>query len=192
MRPTRDQWAMSLAQLTAMRATCCRRQVGAVLLNERGHVLATGYNGVAAGLPHCNEVTDEVVNPDLAKGDGTYRVAEHWERATIKVHGHACSGATAPSGQSLDSCQAIHAEQNAMLQCRDVYAIHTAYVTASPCMTCTKLLLNTGCQRIVFLEEYPHPEAKALWESSGRVWCKLEADDLIAMLIRKTQEVKHA
>lgn len=174
MRPSRDQWAMGLAQLTALRATCCRRKVGAVLLNERGHVLATGYNGVAAGLPHCNEVTGEVVNPALDRGDGTYRVAEHWEKPTVKVHGHACEGAHAPSGQSLDACQAIHAEQNAMLQCRDVYAIHTAYVTASPCITCCKLLLNTSCQRVVFLEEYPHAAAKELWLSAGRRWDKLE------------------
>ena len=50
MRPTRDQWAIQLAQLTAERSTCCRRHVGCILLNERGHVLATGYNGVAAIL----------------------------------------------------------------------------------------------------------------------------------------------
>lgn len=60
-----------------------------------------------------------------------------------------------------------------MLQCRDVYAIHTAYVTASPCMTCIKLLLNTTCERIVFVEEYPHPEARKLWESAGRAWEQL-------------------
>lgn len=152
MRPSRDEWAMKLALLTAQRATCCRgRQVGCVLLSARGHVLATGYNGVAAGFPHCNhhDPFDPIGFP------------------------HACSGANAPSGQSLDACQAIHAEQNAMLQCRDVYAIHTAYVTASPCMTCIKLLLNTACERIVFVEEYSHPEARKLWEYAGRLWEQL-------------------
>jgi len=151
MRPSRDEWAMKLALLTAQRATCCRRRVGCVLLNARGHVLATGYNGVAAGLPHCNQ--HDPFNPTGFP--------------------HACAGASAPSGQSLDACQAIHAEQNAMLQCRDVYSIHTAYVTASPCMTCVKLLLNTTCERIVFVEEYPHPEARKLWESAGRAWEQL-------------------
>jgi dCMP deaminase len=159
MRPSRDEWAMGLAQLTAKRSTCLRRKVGAVLLNERGHVLATGYNGVAAGMPHCNEATDTCE-------DGTHR-------ETIKVYGHSCSGAHALSGQSLDSCQAIHAEQNALLQCRDVYAIHTAYVTASPCITCCKLLLNTGCQRIVFLDAYPHSSARDLWVGAGRIWEQL-------------------
>lgn len=153
MRPSRDQWAMNMAVLTAKRATCLRRQVGAVLLNERGHVLATGYNGVAAGQPHCNDVDDVGFGP--------------------VIHPHACSGATSPSGTNLDGCQAIHAEQNALLQCRDVYSIHTCYVTASPCVTCTKLLLNTSCQRIVFLEPYPHSDAQKLWESAGRQWEQL-------------------
>lgn len=161
MRPTRDQWAIQLAQLTAQRSTCCRRQVGCVLLNERGHVLATGYNGVAAGMPHCNDVAVASYDPESGEAEGTY-------------HPHACQGAKAPSGTNLDGCQAIHAEQNALLQCKDAYQIHTAYVTASPCMTCTKLLLNTSCQRIVFVEEYPHNQAQALWEAAGREWLKFD------------------
>lgn len=178
MRPTRDQWAMGLAMVTSRRATCLRRQVGCVLLNERGHVLATGYNGVAAGRPHCNDVTGQTINPALwvvpeNDAPGYFRNAEHWEMPLVPVHDHACPGATAPSGTNLDGCHAVHAEQNAMLQCRDVYAIHTAYVTASPCITCTKLLLNTSCQRIVFLEPYPHSDAQALWESAGRLWERL-------------------
>ncbi len=162
MRPSRDQWAMDMAALTAKRATCLRRQVGAVLLNERGHVLATGYNGVAAGLPHCNEEVDTGYGSD-----------EHFAHLAHVHTPHACSGAHSPSGTNLDGCQAIHAEQNALLQCRDIYSIHTCYVTASPCVTCTKLLLNTSCQRIVFLEEYPHSEARKLWEAAGRQWEQL-------------------
>lgn len=155
VRPSRDEWAMGLALLTAERATCLRRKVGCVLLNERGHVLSTGYNGVAAGQPHCNHA---VLKTQVSA-----------------MFPHACSAANAPSGTQLDGCQAIHAEQNALLQCRDVFQIHTAYVTASPCVTCTKLFMNTGCQRIVFLDEYPHGTAKDLWTSSpGRSWEKFQ------------------
>lgn len=60
------------------------------------------------------------------------------------------------------------------MQCRDTMLIDTAYVTASPCVTCTKLLLNTSCKRIVFLEEYPHASAKDLWLKSGREWVQYE------------------
>ena len=158
MRLSRDEWALKLALLTAQRTTCCRRAVGCVLLNARGHVLSTGYNGVAAGLPHCNEVTGR----------------DTWiDGSPVSIFANACSGAAAPSGTNLDGCQAIHAEQNALLQCRDMYAIHTAYMTASPCITCCKLLLNTSCQRIVYVEEYPHSAAKDLWAGAGRAWEQL-------------------
>jgi dCMP deaminase len=159
MRPDRDTWALQLALLTGQRSTCCRRQVGCVLLNVRGHVVATGYNGVAAGQKHCNEeMVYDVESPCIP---------------AIKFYPHACAGAEAPSGTNLDACQAIHAEQNALLQCQDVYAIETCYVTASPCVTCTKLLLNTSTRRVGFVEAYPQPAAKELWLAAGRSWEQL-------------------
>lgn len=104
-----------------------------------------------------------------------------------------CPGADAPSGQSLDGCMATHAEQNALLQCRNVEEINKAYVTASPCITCTKLLLNTSCKEIVFLEEYPHPAAKDLWVNSGRIWTQIPTDALIQLheLFRMQSERSH-
>jgi dCMP deaminase len=55
-RPTFDQWAMELARVVATRATCVRRAVGCVLVDARGHVLATGYNGPPRGAVHCTDV----------------------------------------------------------------------------------------------------------------------------------------
>lgn len=164
-RISRDEWAVQLAVATSQRSTCMRRAVGCVLLNKRGHLLSTGVNGVASGLPHCNEI---VVQPvDVSTLDD--KSPEFWNRDTYP---HQCPGAQSPSGTNLDGCEAIHAEQNALLQCKDVYEIETCYVTTSPCMTCTKLLLNTTCKRIVFTSEYPHTEARALWEKAGRIWQK--------------------
>jgi len=81
-----------------------------------------------------------------------------------------CPGAGEPSGEGLELCAAIHAEQNALLQCRDVWRIESAYCTASPCVTCTKLLMNTSCRRIVFTEHYPHPDARDMWTGGERIW----------------------
>ena len=135
MRPTKDETFMRMALLVAERGTCARRKVGCVLVNGLGHVLSTGYNGVARGLTHCTD--------------------------------HPCEGAKAPSGEKLDSCEAIHAEQNALLQCRDVEEIVICYTTVSPCIHCVKLLMNTGCKQIVFLEEYAGAEkSRDLWKSS--------------------------
>lgn len=84
--------------------------------------------------------------------------------------GHECKGSLATSGTNLDWCEAIHAEQNALLQCKNIHEIETAYCTTAPCITCAKLLLNTSCKRIVFLETYPHAASKELWEGAGRAW----------------------
>jgi len=127
-------------------------------------VLSTGYNGVAAGMPHCNEAISHIASIDMPGAAVVDGVARRFE------YPNACPGSRAASGTNLDGCHALHAEQNALLQCKDPWSIHTAYVTASPCMTCTKLLLNTSCQRVVFLEPYPHSAAQDLWESAGRLW----------------------
>ena len=46
---------MQVAEVIAKRATCVRREVGAVITSEAGIVLATGFNGVPQGIDHCNE-----------------------------------------------------------------------------------------------------------------------------------------
>lgn len=82
-----------------------------------------------------------------------------------------CEGSDLPSGQGLSVCNAIHAEANALLACRDRSAIHNAYVFCSPCKDCIKLLASTPCQRVVFLGDYSHgAEPKKYWEDMGREW----------------------
>lgn len=150
-RLTKDQWAMHLVDVTANRSTCLSRQVGCILTDIRGHVLATGYNGAASGLPHC---TDTGV----------------------------CYKSGFQSGLGLDHCVATHAEQNALLQCHDVYKIHTVYVSASPCVTCTKLLMNTSAKRIVFRNVYPHTLSKDLWchkDIAGRTWERFQNGTIV-------------
>ena len=55
MRISKDETYLAIAKAMAGRTTCCRRGVGAVAVDERGIILATAYNGVPSGYPHCNE-----------------------------------------------------------------------------------------------------------------------------------------
>lgn len=84
-----------------------------------------------------------------------------------------CKDFDKPSG--FDCCEAVHAEQNAILQCHNAFDIETAYVTLSPCKACIKLLMNTSCKRIVFLNEHDDPQPKAFWLSTSteRSWAPL-------------------
>jgi len=123
-RPTADEYFMAMAMLVATRSTCSRRQVGCVLTDNNNNILATGYNGVARGHPHCNE-------------------------------GHPCPGAYSESGKDLDLCYAIHAEQNALIQCKNLTKVYACFCTTAPCVMCTKLFLNTTLTRMIYVESYP-------------------------------------
>lgn len=189
-RPTKDTYFLRMAELAATRATCLRRQAGCVLVDRFGHVLATGYNGRPAGFEHCNyeqkETFSSAVEASLRHGS-LVKEGEAVELDTQDLRGghrpgddaapavyrwpHACRGATAASGSELGGCEAVHAEQNALLQCPDVQEIAAVYVTVSPCVHCAKMLLNTGARRVVFRERYPHDEtSRELWEGHQRGW----------------------
>ena len=74
---------------------------------------------------------------------------------------------------SKDFCPSAHAEQNALLQCRVPEQIHTIYTTLSPCINCIRIINNTPCKRIVFLNRHSHLEVKSMWKGE---WIHYEFD----------------
>ncbi len=74
-RPSWDQYFLTITRQVAERSTCLRAKVGAVIVRDRS-ILATGYNGSPAGLPHCTEVgclVYESKNPDGEMSRGTMK-----------------------------------------------------------------------------------------------------------------------
>jgi dCMP deaminase len=126
-RPSWDQYFLTITRQVAERSTCLRAKVGAVIVRDK-NILATGYNGAPAGLPHCTDV-----------GCAIYR-------------------STNPNGEVEENCfRTIHAEINATTQAaKNGAAIRGAhvYITHSPCIHCFKVLINTGIERVVFEKEY--------------------------------------
>jgi dCMP deaminase len=132
---------MSIAEQVSGRSTCLRRRTGAVLVKDK-RILATGYNGVPAGLAHCDVV-------------GCIR-----EQREI------------PSGSHHELCRGIHAEQNAVIQAaRHGIPIDgsTVYCTHQPCVLCAKILLNAGVVDIVFRDAYPDPLSEEILAEAGVV-----------------------
>lgn len=54
-RISRDEMFIRIAQVVAMRSTCDRANVGAVLVKDN-RVISIGYNGSKPGEPHCDEI----------------------------------------------------------------------------------------------------------------------------------------
>lgn len=52
-RPSLDEYWLAMVPLVAARGTCPRRQVGAILTDADGKLVATGYNGNPPGASHC-------------------------------------------------------------------------------------------------------------------------------------------
>ncbi|PLX99266.1 MAG: cytidine deaminase [Desulfuromonas sp.] len=126
-RPSWDQYFMQITRLVATRSTCLRRQVGAVIVKDKT-ILATGYNGAPRGVTHCD------------------------------VSGCLREKMQVPSGERHELCRGLHAEQNAIIQAAG-HGVNisgaTLYCTDSPCVICSKMLINAGVQEIVYGRGYP-------------------------------------
>lgn len=49
-----DSYFSLISHAVALRSTCGRRKVGAVLVKE-GRIISTGYNGAPPGMQHCSD-----------------------------------------------------------------------------------------------------------------------------------------
>jgi dCMP deaminase len=133
------EYFMNITWMVAERSTCLRRRVGAIAVRDK-RILATGYNGAPASVPHCSETG--------------------CRRETLNI----------PSGQRHEICRGLHAEQNVIIQAalhsiqiRDAIV----YCTTHPCVLCTKMLINCSISAIYYAEDYPDPLAAQLLHEAG-------------------------
>lgn len=129
-RPDWDEYFMDIAHVVSKRGNCCRRKVAALIVQDR-RIISTGYNGTPKGIENCCD-------------GGCPRCASD-----------------APSGESLGDCICAHAEENAIVQA----AYHgiavkggMLYCTLSPCLMCTKMIINAGIKEVVYDVEYHFTE----------------------------------
>ena len=84
-----------------------------------------------------------------------------------------------PSGTRAEVCYAVHAEQNALIQAArmgvSVYGA-TMYVTYSPCIICTRLLINAGIVRVIYRYDYPDEFSREILKEAGVELIKFDPD----------------
>ncbi|HEY95281.1 MAG TPA: cytidine deaminase [Dehalococcoidia bacterium] len=118
----------------------CRRHHMGAVAVRDKHILTTGYNGAPAGQKDCLEL-------------GCIR-----DEMNIA------------SGEKQETCRAIHAEQNVIIQA----ALHgislegsTIYCTHTPCILCAKMLVNAKIKRFVSFSEYNDDRFIDLFREAG-------------------------
>lgn len=137
-RPSWDAYFMQIAHLVATRATCPRRQVGALLVRDR-RILATGYNGAPKGLPHCP--------PEGPSHD--------WPVGCMRA-GHCIRSLHAEQNALLQAAQIG-------IPCQDA----DMYVTCQPCNSCAKMIINAGVRRVIYEGDYPDEFSKELFRDAA-------------------------
>jgi dCMP deaminase len=151
----KDLQFMRMARCVSERSKCSSRQVGAVLVKD-GSTVGEGFNGSPRGSSLCQDRSKPCRRREMGFG----------------------------SGEGLEFCVAIHAEQNCIIQAAR-NAISTKGTTlycwcGRPCQKCMGIIINAGVSRLVFLEvekEYDELSGELLAES-GIQWSTVKAEDV--------------
>lgn len=102
----------------------CRRRMVGCVLVRENQIISTGYNGTASGAINCFDYGCGRCNSDVE------------------------------SGQGLERCMCLHAEENAILQARIPLKGAILYTTLFPCVLCTKKIIQLQFEKVYFAENY--------------------------------------
>ena len=132
MRPDWDNYFIEIAKVVSLRSTCLRRRYGALIVKDRV-IVSTGYNGSPRGMANCID-TGKCTRKEL----------------------------NIPSGERYELCEAVHAEQNAIIngspeRMKDA-TIYIAgfeengdFADGAPCKLCNRMIRNAQIKEVVYL-----------------------------------------
>jgi len=143
-RPSWEEYFIEIAKVVSTRSTCLRRRYGAVIVKDNV-IVSTGYNGAPRGSANC-------VDRGICR------------RKELNV----------PAGERYELCEAVHAEQNAIIngspdRMKDgsIYIAgfsapadppesgEEGNVTAEgkPCLLCKRMIRNAQIGQVVYLSK---------------------------------------
>lgn len=134
LRPSWDEYFIGIATVVSSRATCLRRRYGAVIVKDNA-IISTGYNGSPRGAVNCID-------------RGTCR------RQELNV----------PAGERYELCEAVHAEQNAIINgSPERMKNATIYIAGletddtlaegKPCLLCKRMIQNAQIKEVIYLSK---------------------------------------
>ncbi len=133
-RPSWDEYFIEIAKVVSSRSTCLRRRYGAVIVKDNV-IVSTGYNGAPRGSTNC-----------VDRGN--------CKRKELNI----------PSGERYELCEAVHAEQNAIIngspeRMKDA-AIYIAGfeednspAEGKSCLLCRRMIRNAMIKEVIYLSK---------------------------------------
>jgi len=166
--PTPDEHAMFIAFGSSLRSADLSRQVGAVVSDANGDIIAVGANDVpcfGGGLywPG-NDKRDHALgydSNDHRRGQIVDQIAGDLN-LSAEQRRLLCSG---PISDITEYGRTVHAEMEALLSCARTGRTPrdgTLYTTVYPCHNCARHIVAAGIRRVVYVEPYPKSRALEL------------------------------
>lgn len=185
--PTRDENAMFHAQAASLRSAAPGRQVGAVITNTQGDLIAVGANEVpkAGGGQYWGEDREAerdhqrrdrdvsrtekgiVLDQILRRLKSAGWLSSEWSDVVSEEFYELTSGLRVH--HLIEFGRAVHAEMAAITDSarRGVsVADCTLYSTTFPCHECTRHIIAAGLKRVVYVEPYPKSLAEKLHDDA--------------------------
>ncbi|GFO61676.1 cytidine deaminase [Geomonas silvestris] len=190
--PVKDEHAMFLANAASLRSSDLSRQVGAVIVNPEGDLLAMGCNDVpkpGGGLPWPGETQDfrdfqlgvdpsvtmkeRMINEILEKlKNAGWFNAEIAKKTSTELLEDAIYSDSAVLDKArissiLEFGRVVHAEMNAITDAakRGVELKGSSlYCTTFPCHMCARHVISSGIREVVFIEPYPKSRTEKLYK----------------------------
>ena len=172
--PKREEQAMFLAHAASLRSADLSRQVGAVIVSEKGELLSTGANDVprfggGAYWPGPDDQRDHVLGKDSNRAAIEEIVGQIVECAELRESEARDAFKSKLKATRLydltEFGRIVHAEMDAITSCaRKGLSPRKGkmYATTFPCHNCAKHIVASGIVEVEYIEPYPKSRAKEL------------------------------
>lgn len=173
--PSVDEYAMYVAQSVALKSACMSRQVGAVIINKTGDIIATGCNDVPKHGGGLYSYSDGSNDMRCAKRVGAKCMNDYYKQkireeiASILVQSQLVKKdqsskladdivAKTRIGDLIEFSRAVHAEMDALVTASRDSTESTKgailYTTTFPCHNCARHIIAAGIQKVFYIEPY--------------------------------------
>lgn len=180
--PTLDEYAMFIAQSTAVRSGCMSRQVGAAIFSGKGDIISTGRNDVPRpfGGLYCTEDGEHdmrcMTNGDkqcyseklkdktsesIANDINAILKSKRLKGPKIALIQNEIQSAIASNKNIkglIEFSRAVHAEMDAITTAARNGSAPlegaTLYCTTYPCHHCARHIVSSGIKKVIYIEPY--------------------------------------
>lgn len=186
--PTKAEFAMCCAQVSAVRSACVSKQVGAAIVTREGEIISLGRNDVpkyGGGLYTCDDKTNDNrcafrYNSKCKNSEFKDYIMRDIESNLVDILGADKAREAASIVSEMERIKgltefsrSIHAEMDAITTVARINANKlvgsTLFCTTFPCHNCARHIVASGIRQVYYIEPYDKSLAFELHDDAIRI-----------------------